>query len=305
LWLTLYEGGYKDAQPLLTAQSKLDAQLYRFGTQSHFCIAYVIGCYFKIQNMKLSFKESLLLEIQRLKEIINNLTKLHNNFDESEAKKNIHVLVDAGHGGNHPKTSNYMTPPNIGKKYRFVQENIEIREGVINREIANIFCDMLDSANIKYTKLHHAYLDNSLFERVQTANRIHAEKKAEGKKVVLMSFHSNAFGFKQSGTGEAPQGWSVWTTKGNTDSDRLADAWYLNTKKLCGQKITYRIDKSDNDFDWEANFQILFHTTMPAVLVENLFFTNLQDAKLLLNKEYQKASAKAAFNTVIWAEKNL
>ena len=33
-----------DAQPSAYLKSKLDAQLYRFGTQPHFCIAYVIGC---------------------------------------------------------------------------------------------------------------------------------------------------------------------------------------------------------------------------------------------------------------------
>jgi hypothetical protein len=42
--LTLYEGGDKDAQPSAYLKSKLDAQLYKFGTQPHFCIAYVIGC---------------------------------------------------------------------------------------------------------------------------------------------------------------------------------------------------------------------------------------------------------------------
>jgi len=41
--LTLYEGGDKDAQPSAYLKSKLYAQLYRFGTQPHFCIAYVIG----------------------------------------------------------------------------------------------------------------------------------------------------------------------------------------------------------------------------------------------------------------------
>jgi hypothetical protein len=42
--LTLYEGGDKDAQPSAYLKSKLDAQLFKFGTQPHFCIAYVIGC---------------------------------------------------------------------------------------------------------------------------------------------------------------------------------------------------------------------------------------------------------------------
>lgn len=43
---TLYKGGDKDAQPSAYLKSKLDAQLYIFGTQPHFCIAYVIGCFY-------------------------------------------------------------------------------------------------------------------------------------------------------------------------------------------------------------------------------------------------------------------
>lgn len=35
----------------LPHKSKLDAQLYKFGTQPHFCIAYVIGCFY-YKNME-------------------------------------------------------------------------------------------------------------------------------------------------------------------------------------------------------------------------------------------------------------
>lgn len=45
--MVLYEGGIKMHNPCLPHKSKLDAQLYRFDTQSHFCIAYVIGCKIK------------------------------------------------------------------------------------------------------------------------------------------------------------------------------------------------------------------------------------------------------------------
>lgn len=36
--------GIKMHNPCLPHKSELDAQLYRFGIQPHFCIAYVIGC---------------------------------------------------------------------------------------------------------------------------------------------------------------------------------------------------------------------------------------------------------------------
>lgn len=41
--------------------------------------------------------------------------------------------------------------------------------------------------------------------------------------------------------------------------------------------------KGDGDLDKEANFWIIRRTKMPAILIEHLFFDNLQDAKLLID----------------------
>jgi N-acetylmuramoyl-L-alanine amidase len=221
----------------------------------------------------------------------------------------ICVIVDAGHGGNDPVTGKYMTPPQWGKFYRFLKPDgtldFEIREGVINRIIANLFCEMLTKAGVDFEKIYHPYEDTPLMTLCQKANSIHYKKTAEGKKCVLFSFHSNAFGATSQGVGESPQGFSVWTTRGVTVSDQIARIWFEEHKRVVGNLITYRIDMSDGDVDWEENFTIIYGTSMPAVLAENLFFTNPADAFLLRSKSYQEQSARAALNAILRIEKEI
>lgn len=214
------------------------------------------------------------------------------------------VYVDAGHGGNHPQTGAYMTRPQDGKQYTFMPEGINIREGVVNRLIADTFCEMLSRAGIEFVKCYHEYLDSSHDSRVGIANKHYEGVEKQGRKGFFLSFHSNAFGMSAVGKSLNPQGFSVWTTRGNTDADKIADMWYKEHQDLHGNRITYRSDKTDADLDYEANFDVLFFSHMPAVLVENLFFTNLEDAKKLLDPLYQTSSARAAYNMVVKLEKN-
>lgn len=217
--------------------------------------------------------------------------------------KKLIIYVDAGHGGMHPLTSKYLTPSHIGKLYtheaKGKEKEFTVYEGEINRRIAAKFMELLAKEEIPFRQIHHDYYDRSNIERCSIANGFAYEDIRKGLQPIFMSFHSNAFGFLSKGKGEAPKGWSVWTTKGNTESDQISAIWYEETKALLGEKITFRQDLSDGDTDFEENFTVLLGTVIPAVLVENLFYTNREDAKLLLDEKYQDLSAQAALNTVI------
>ena len=52
---------------------------------------------------------------------------------------------------------------------------------------------------------------------------------------------------------------------------------------------TIRTDHSDGDRDWEENFTVIYCANMPAVLTENLFYTNIKDTEFLLSEEGQDA----------------
>jgi N-acetylmuramoyl-L-alanine amidase len=110
----------------------------------------------------------------------------------------------------------------------------------------------------------------------------------------MVSIHVNAAG---NGDWMLGRGFSVWTTKGATVSDKLgeciydsADQYltkdamfiesYANEKK---QKMI-RMDMTDGDRDSEANFYVIKNSNCPAVLIENLFMDNKEDVRLLCDR---------------------
>ena len=78
-------------------------------------------------------------------------------------------------------------------------------------------------------------------------------------------------------------GWSCYTCKGQTQSDKLADCLYqAATKNFPGKRI--RTDYSDNDPDWEENFYMLRKTLCVAILSENYFMDNKSDLEYLQSR---------------------
>lgn len=211
------------------------------------------------------------------------------------------IYLNAGHGGIHPITKAYMTNPADGKFYHFTEAGkvvFSAYEGETNREFARAFHTAMKDTGIDIVPVYHAFLDTPNSERIRIANSHFWQNKVQ--KALWLSFHSNAVGVVSKGESQAPQGYSIWTTDGVTPSDKIADIITGEVKKIApnfGIKILE--DRSDYDCDFEANFYELYYTNMPAVLMENLFFTNIKDAKLLKNTAYQKAYAQAVKTAVL------
>ena len=83
-------------------------------------------------------------------------------------------------------------------------------------------------------------------------------------------------------------GWSCYTGKGQTESDRLADCLYKAAEQILKNQVIRTDYARDGDPDWEENFYILRHTQCPAVLTENFFMDSLQDRVSLLSKAGKK-----------------
>ena len=104
--------------------------------------------------------------------------------------------------------------------------------------------------------------------------------------VILISIHVNAAGNGTQWMNAA--GWSCYTCKGQTQSDKLADCLYqAATKNFPGKRI--RTDYSDKDPDWEENFYLLRKTLCPAVLSENYFMDNKSDLEYLQSRAGKQA----------------
>ena len=179
------------------------------------------------------------------------------------------ILIDNGHGHNTP-----------GKR----SPDGKFLEYAYNREIATrIVADLTDRG-------HNAQLlvqepeDIPLSERIR---RINAHCNTLGKShVILISIHVNAAGNGSQWLNAT--GWSCYTSKGQTTSDRIAECFYEAAKKNFPDR-RIRTDYSDNDPDWEENFYILRHSLCPAILTENFFMDNPQDLEFLQSRAGKQA----------------
>ena len=135
-----------------------------------------------------------------------------------------------------------------------------------------------------FSKIGRSLLnDISLSERVRRVNKICDEKGVEN--VLFVSIHCNA---ASDGKWTNARGWSAYTSKGQTQSDVLAEHLYNEAEKeFVGHKI--RVDKQDGDKDWEENFTVITKTKCCSVLTENFFMDNKNDVEYLLSNEGKKA----------------
>ena len=179
------------------------------------------------------------------------------------------VLIDNGHGLNTP-----------GKR----SPDGTFLEASYNREIAKrIVADLTDrgyDAQLLVPEDH----DIPLSER---AKRVNIVCSVLGKSnVILISVHVNAAGNGSKWLNAT--GWSVYTCKGQTESDRLADCLCeAAIKHFPGRRI--RTDFSDSDPDWEENFSLLSNTLCPAVLTENFFMDSRSDLEYLQSRAVKQA----------------
>ena len=178
------------------------------------------------------------------------------------------ILVDNGHGVN---TSGKCSPDGKFREYKW------------NREIAHEVVTQLRERGYCAELLVKEDIDISLAERVKRANN--KCNQLGVKNVILVSIHVNAAG---NGKWMSAKGWSCFTTKGLTKSDKIADELY----KVAEEQMpthTMRKEYSDGDADWEAGFYILKNTKCPAVLTENFFMDNKEDLAYLMSAEGRKA----------------
>ena len=179
------------------------------------------------------------------------------------------ILIDNGHG--------LMTP---GKR----SPDGQFREAIYAREIAKkLQADLIDRG-YDAELLTPEEDDIPLSERVRRVNL--ACLRYGKSNVILISIHVNAAGNGSKWMNAT--GWSCYTSKGQTQSDKLADCLYeAAIKNFPGKRI--RTDYSDNDSDWEENFYLLRKTLCVAVLSENFFMDSHSDLEYLQSRAGKQA----------------
>ena len=179
------------------------------------------------------------------------------------------IFIDNGHG--------LMT---AGKR----SPDGQFREPFYNRVIARRVVSDLRDRGLDAELLVPEDDDISLAERVR---RVNTACFLLGKQnVILVSIHVNAAGNGSKWLNAT--GWSVYTCKGQTESDKLAECLcQAAIKNFPGRRI--RTDISDGDMDWEEGFYILRKSLCPAVLTENFFMDSRDDLEYLQSRAGKQA----------------
>ena len=179
------------------------------------------------------------------------------------------ILIDNGHG---IQTKGKRSPDGKFLEYAYT------------REIARQVVTELKNKGYDAELLVPEEDDIPLSERVRRTN---AHCQAFGKtNVILISIHVNAAGDGSKWMNAT--GWSCYTCKGQTESDRLATCLYdAAIKNFPDKRI--RTDFSDADSDWEEGFYILKKSLCPAVLTENFFMDKLSDRDYLQSEVGKQA----------------
>lgn len=200
-------------------------------------------------------------------------------------KQPITILLDNGHAKSTP-----------GKRSPVLDDGKQFFEYEFTRDIVKRIAVNLNTSGIPYKIIvPEISYDVPLIER---ANRVNKYCLTLGTdKCFLISVHANASG--DGTTWMSAKGWSVYTTKGDTKSDKYADIfWNEANLILPAYNITLRQDLCDGDKDFEEDFTILKKTKCPAILTENLFQDNKTDCKFLMSDTGRNAIAQLHINAI-------
>lgn len=183
------------------------------------------------------------------------------------------ILIEAGHG-NPPLTG-------IGSKQ---SPDGRLKEYVYCREIVKEVVRRLRAEGYDAENTVPEDGDIRLGERI---SRVNAWCDRLGtKNVCFVSVHCNAAG---CGPWMNARGWEAWTSKGQTQGDKLADCLYDAAQKCLPKGTPIRTDMTDGDRDKEGNLAVVRGTKCAACLTENLFQDNKQDVDWLLSAEGREA----------------
>jgi N-acetylmuramoyl-L-alanine amidase len=195
-----------------------------------------------------------------------------------------HLIVDYGHGGLIDGV--YQTP---GKRFVFTFSTspVVFFEGVQNRVIAaGIINDQLSLGRKVYDCTAGVWRTQPVKwwdleqEDVSLSTRVRHANQPSTRTGLGISIHSNAMGMVHQGTGTEATGWELFTSPGETQSDRAASHM---GRQLQARGVKVRADYTDGDIDKEALFAVVKQTDGAFVLVEHGFHSTWEEARRMLN----------------------
>lgn len=171
------------------------------------------------------------------------------------------VAIDDGHG-----------LETAGKRTPTLPDGMIMKENEFNRRVAQLLAAHLVRSGVDVLMVAPSDLDTPLSVRTDTANKAKVD--------FYISIHANAYG---AGGFNSVRGIETFHYTNASENSKRA-ARIIHKHLLEGTKLPDRGVKT-------ADFQVLRETTMPAVLVECGFMTNIEEARWLLTEIYRAECA--------------
>lgn len=194
--------------------------------------------------------------------------------------KKILVILDLAHGGVNPITNLPETP---GKRSPIWPDGSQFIEGVGSRSIGKKVFQKAKrkGLNVEFVFAPSEYKDIARSSRVERVNEL-----AKGKEALCISIHSNASTANPLASGHEAH----VAVKASEKSVKAANIWLKHqSAKFPGQK---------NRGIKRKNWDMVYQTECPAVLIELAFYTNFNDCKLLMDNESQEKMADAIVESI-------
>ena len=202
------------------------------------------------------------------------------------------VLLDNGHASSTP-----------GKRSPKLDDGTQFFEYEFTRDIVARLKLLLEEAGIRY-EIITPEVDKDIAISTRAARANEYCKKYGKENCLFISVHANAYGMGESW--EKPEGWSIYTCKGETRSDEIAKFFYEEAEKIIvpsGYKMRDGSIDGNPGPDYEADFVVLKKTSCPAILTENMFYTNKKDVKWLMSEAGRDDITQIHFNGILrWLE---
>ena len=186
-------------------------------------------------------------------------------------------------------TAGKRSPDGLFREYKYSREICKlVKEALVQRGYDCV---------IDYEDDDVAGLTSSqgLIKRVKIVNDYC--NKLGKQNCIYISIHVNA---STKNGWDTATGFSIYTSIGNTQSDKLATSIWNEASKLLvpiGKKL--RRDISDGDVHYESDFYVLRKTNCPAVLSENFFQNTKEDVEFLTSKEGKQIVVDYHVNGII------
>lgn len=229
------------------------------------------------------------------------------NSDYQNAKEKYKfdtIVIDAGHGGHDPGS--------IG--YRNVKEKNIVLD--IAKKLGGYINEYLPDVKVIYTRENDTFLE--LEERGSIAN------KAEGD--LFVSIHCNShssrqpygtevffLGLERSSTALEVMKRENRVVRANNETEQkelsqeellvyeLANSAYIASSERIAGMMEYQFDERAQRHSRgvkQGRFVVLYHASMPAVLVETGFISNPSEARYLTSEQGQAYIASAIFRAI-------